>query len=86
MKLFTLIVATLFLMGFGSEDHARAEEYYVIKSRSGVVRVVDHKPTGNATVVKGPFKTREEAEKALTPSVETKSPNLKPQQGKPERP
>jgi hypothetical protein len=75
MKALILIMAGVLLMAFGSVNPVAAEEYYLVKSRSGVVRIVDHKPTGGATIVKGPFKTREEAEKALTPTVETKSPN-----------
>ena len=77
MKLFTLITAMMLLIACGSANLAAAE-YYVVESRSGVVRIVDHKPKGGATIVKGPFKTREEAEKALKPSVEPRSPDLKP--------
>lgn len=78
MKPIILVAVIVLLMAFGSVNRALAEEYYVVKSRSGVVRIVDHKPKGNATIVKGPFKTREEAEEALTPSVEPRSPNSKP--------
>jgi hypothetical protein len=78
MKPLILIASIALLMAFGSANPAGAEEYYVVKSRSGVVRIVDHKPQGNATVMKGPFKTREEAEKALKPSVDPRSPNLNP--------
>ncbi|MGC8602108.1 MAG: hypothetical protein ACP5VS_00300 [Desulfomonilaceae bacterium] len=42
-----------------------ATDYFVIKSRSGILRVVDHEPKGGASVVKGPFKTFEEAKKAI---------------------
>jgi hypothetical protein len=78
MKPIILVAVIVLLMAFGSANPASAEEYYLVKSRSGVVRVVDHKPKGNATIVKGPFKTREEAEKGLAPSVEPRSPNSKP--------
>jgi hypothetical protein len=77
MKFITLITATVSLIAFGFVNPAAAEEYYVVKSRSGVVRIVDHKPKGNATIVTGPFNTREEAEKVLAPSVEPKAPSLK---------
>jgi hypothetical protein len=55
-----------------------AAEYFVVKSRSGILRVVDHQPKGGATVVKGPFKTREEADKAIRSAPDTKAPDAKP--------
>ncbi|MFC1834722.1 hypothetical protein ACFL2Q_08305 [Thermodesulfobacteriota bacterium] len=42
-----------------------AADFYVVKSRSGVLMVRDHKPQGFATIAKGPFKTRQKAEQAL---------------------
>ena len=45
---------------------AISTEYYVIESRSGIVAIMDHKPKGDATILKGPFETGEAAEKALT--------------------
>jgi hypothetical protein len=75
---FRLVLALALLPPLAPVNAALAEEYYVIKSRSGVVRIVDHKPGGGATTVQGPFRTREEAEKALKPSPETKAPDLKP--------
>ena len=54
---------------------ALAAEYFVVKSRSGIVRVVDHQPKGGATIVKGPFKTWEEAEKAIRSATDTKVPD-----------
>jgi len=53
---------------------ALAGEYYVVKSRSGILRIVDHKPAGGATIVKGPFKTAEEAQKAMSSAADTKAP------------
>jgi len=55
-----------------------AAEYFVIKSRSGILQVVDHQPKGGATIVKGPFKTREEAEKAIKSAPDTKASDAKP--------
>jgi hypothetical protein len=54
---------------------ALAAEYFVVKSRSGILRIVDHKPTGGATIVKGPFKTAEDAEKAMRSATDTKAPD-----------
>jgi len=65
-------------MAFGSAIPAAADEYYVVKTKSGAMRVVDHKPMGRATIVKGPFKTMEEAHKAFQPPTETKAPDPKP--------
>jgi len=64
MKTIGALVAAVMLMVFGMTTFCAAE-FYVVKSRSGIIRVVDHKPKGNATVVKGPFKTRDDANKAL---------------------
>lgn len=52
-----------------------AAEYFVVKSRSGILRVVNHQPQGGATIVKGPFKTWEEAKKALRSATDTKAPD-----------
>ncbi len=54
---------------------AFAAEYFVVKSRSGILRVVNHQPQGGATIVKGPFKTREEAQKAIRSATDTKAPD-----------
>ncbi len=54
---------------------ALAAEYFVVKSRSGILRVVNHQPQGGATIVKGPFKTWEEAQKAIRSATDTKAPD-----------
>lgn len=54
-----------------------AAEFYVVKSRSGILMIRDHKPQGRATIVKGPFKTMQEAENALQ-QVESGGSNRKP--------
>jgi hypothetical protein len=77
MRAYTLIMAIVLLAAFGTVSPASAEEYYVVKSRSGVVRIVDHKPKGGATIVKGPFKSKEEAEKTAQTSAQTGDSDLK---------
>jgi hypothetical protein len=72
LALFLMITAALL-----AASSTLAAEYFVVKSRSGILRVVDHQPKGGATIVKGPFKTREEAEKAIRPSLDTKAPDAK---------
>jgi hypothetical protein len=65
MKTIGAFVAAVMIIVFATADLGAAAEFYVVKSRSGILMVVDHRPKGNATVVKGPFKTRDEARKAL---------------------
>ena len=69
-----LVVTTAFL----AASSTLAAEYFVVKSRSGILRVVDHQPMGGATIVKGPFKTADEAEKAIRSATDTKAPDAKP--------
>jgi len=45
---------------------AVSAEYYVVKSRSGVVFITDHEPQSGATLLKGPFESPEAAQDALT--------------------
>jgi len=47
-------------------------EYYVIENRSGVILITDHKPEKGATLLKGPFESRESAEEALTDTEKEK--------------
>lgn len=61
---FIMVITTLVILGFSAQ--AISAEYYVIESRSGIVAIMDHKPEGGATILKGPFETKEAAEKALT--------------------
>ncbi len=65
MRMKAIIVSlVLCAVGFVT-GQCQAAEYYVVKSRSGILRIRDHKPQGFATIVKGPFKTRQEADNAL---------------------
>lgn len=64
-----LVVTTVLAAG-----PALATDYFVIKSRSGILKVVNHEPKGGATIVKGPFKTIEEANNAIK---QTKAPDTK---------
>ena len=73
LALFLGIMTALLAAGPGF-----AAEYFVVKSRSGILQVVDHQPKGGATVVKGPFKTREEAEKAIKSAPDAKASDAKP--------
>jgi hypothetical protein len=53
------------LIAFGMATMAIAADFYVVKDASGKMMVVDKKPADAKSVVKGPFKTKEEADKAM---------------------
>ena len=59
------------------EGSAVASEYYVVKSRSGFITIVNHQPKRAASILKGPFMTKEEAEKAMKSVSDTKSPDTR---------
>jgi glyoxylate utilization-related uncharacterized protein len=61
MKTLRVLLVSVAIVAFGLATSSFGEEFYVVKSRSGLLRIVDHSPKGNATVVKGPFSGREEA-------------------------
>lgn len=75
MKKLFLTVVLLMTTALLAASPSLAAEYYVVKSRSGILRIVDHKPAGAATVVNGPFKTAAEAEKAMRSAADTKAPD-----------
>lgn len=72
--LLALLLTTAALFAAGP---TLAAEYYVVKSQSGILNVVDHKPEGGATIVSGPMKTKEEAEKAMKSAMDAKAPDSK---------
>lgn len=71
----TLFITIIFVVmaTFLSASVILAAEYYVVMSRSGLLRIVDHKPQGGGTIVKGPFKSAEEAEKAMKSATDSKA-------------
>lgn len=66
MKTLRLILVVFVVTAFCFTNAAFAEDYFLVKSKSGILRIVDHNPRGGATVVKGPFKSKEEAQQALS--------------------
>ncbi len=78
-KLLRVAVVMCSLIAFCMVSVAVAEEFYVIKDAAGKTSVVDKKPADAKSVVKGPFKTKDEAEKAMKAASSTK-PKL-PDQG-----
>jgi|GEM_PF-845630 len=66
MKAVRFIVVMVALLAFASATVAMAAtEFYVVKDAQGKVSVVDKKPEHATSIVKGPFATKAEAEKAL---------------------
>jgi hypothetical protein len=60
------LVVMVALVAFASATVAiAADEFYVAKDAQGKMAVVDKKPADDKSVVKGPFATKEEADKAL---------------------
>ena len=76
-----LIRAMVVLMAlvFGLSTMALAAEFYVVKDASGKMSITENKPTEAKALIKGPFKTKDDAEKAMNAMSSTK-PKL-PDQG-----
>lgn len=64
LRIMVVLAAAAVVAGFSAQ--ALAGQYYVVESQSGMVLITDHEPQGNATVLKGPFETREAAQQALS--------------------
>ena len=75
------IAATLVaLLAFGTVTMAVAADFYIVKDAAGKMVVTDKKPDDVKSVVKGPFKTKDEAEKAMKSATPAKKPTP-PDQG-----
>jgi hypothetical protein len=79
-KMFRLIVVMVTLMTFTAGTVAVAADFFIVKDAAGKMSVVDKKPADEKSVVKGPFKTKEEAEKAMKAEGAAKKPTP-PDQG-----
>jgi hypothetical protein len=70
-KAVRLMVVMLALLAFASANLAMAaSDFYVVKDSQGKVSIVDKKPEQATSIVKGPFTSKQEAEKAMK-SLET---------------
>lgn len=77
-KAVRLIVVMVALMAFASATVAMAAtEFYVAKDAQGKVSIVDKKPAQATSIVKGPFATKAEADKAMK-DAETAKPAAPP--------
>ena len=65
-KMVKYVVVMVALVAFGMATMAIAAEFYVVKDASGKAMVSDKKPADAKMILKGPFKTKTEAEKAMT--------------------
>ena len=65
-KAVRFIVVMVALMAFASATVAvAASEFYVAKDAQGKVSILDKKPADATLIVKGPFASKAEAEKAI---------------------
>ncbi|MBI4963388.1 MAG: hypothetical protein HY913_08925 [Desulfomonile tiedjei] len=64
-KMIKYVVVMVALVAFGMATMAIAADFYVVKDASGKAAVVDKKPDDAKMILQGPFKTKEEAEKAM---------------------
>jgi hypothetical protein len=71
-KLFRLIIVPLTLIAFLMAGTAMAAEFYIVKDAAGKTMIVDAKPADAKTIVKGPFPTKEAAEKEMKAAVSGK--------------
>lgn len=66
MKVFRFLVVLVALTAFALSGVVMAAgTYYVVKDKTGSMMVSDQKPADMSSVVKGPFKSKEEAQKAM---------------------
>ncbi|MDD3472545.1 MAG: hypothetical protein AB7V04_05175 [Desulfomonilaceae bacterium] len=76
-KLVRVLVVAISLVAFAMGATAfAADEFYVVKEAAGKMAVVDKKPDDAKSVVKGPFKTKAEAEAALKAASKPKPPTV----------
>ena len=77
-KAVRLIVVMVALLAFASATVAMAAtEFYVAKDAQGKASILDKKPADAKSIVKGPFSTKAEAEKAMK-DAETAKPAAPP--------
>lgn len=80
-KMVKLIVVMVALVAFGAATMALAADFYVVKDATGKFAVVDKKPADEKSVVKGPFKTKGDAENSMKAAGAAKKPARPPAEG-----
>lgn len=77
MKLVRVLVVMTSLLAFAMATTAfAADEFYVVKEAAGKTAVVEKKPADEKSIVKGPFKTKAEAEAAMKAAAKPKPPTV----------
>ena len=79
-RVMCIAVTLVALLAFGTVTMAVAADFYIVKDAAGKMVVIDKKPDDVKSVVKGPFKTKDEAEKAMKSEAPAKKPTP-PDQG-----
>lgn len=79
-RMIRLVVVMVALMAFTAGTVAVAADFFIVKDAAGKMSVVDKKPEDAKSVVKGPFKTKDDAEKAMKGEGSAKKPTP-PDQG-----
>ncbi len=69
------------LIAFGMATMAIAADFYVVKDASGKMMVVDKKPADAKSIVKGPFNTKEQADKEMKAGGSAGKPIKPPTEG-----
>lgn len=65
-KIMRLMVVVVALVAFGFSTMAVAADFFVVKDAAGAkLSVADKKPADAKLIVKGPFKTKQEADAAM---------------------
>jgi hypothetical protein len=66
------VAVVMMALVFGISTMALAADFYIVKETTGKMSIVDTKPADAKSIVKGPFKTKEEADKAMKAMSSTK--------------
>ena len=75
------VVVICAVLAFSVATVAIAAEFYVVKDAAGKMSVVDKKPADAKSIVKGPFKTKDEAANAAKAPSAQKKPAAPPAEG-----
>ncbi len=80
-KMLRCCIVVTALIAFGMATVAVAADYYVVKDAAGKMTVIDKKPGDAKSIVKGPFKTKAEADKAMKAGGKASKPIKPPTEG-----
>jgi len=80
-KMLRCCIIVTALIAFGMATVTVAADFYVVKDAAGKMTVVDKKPADAKSIVKGPFKTKAEADKAMKAGGTAGKPIKPPTEG-----